>query len=338
VDAFDDAIVVGAPGTGAGSLAGGSAKILKRGGTVWAVSATVNPTDFATQSGARCGHSVAVNEDFFVVGCRDYNGGQTDSGQLIVYTLSTNAELITLEVTTQTQPSAKLGSSVAIHRPAENTQDGSLIVAGATNGFFQSSQKGAIAVFEFVSSAWSLKQTIDDTDGNLVSKQLYYSDIGSSVALDNTYIMFCDATYNLNDGSCFLYNWTKTGGLTFEFELSTEFESAQNYGSALDLQSSRYAIVRSANVDTGLISSSPTASPSFAPTHFPTESPIQVGTPTNAPTASPTLDAFQNNTGFSTTTIILISIGVLFGSIIAVLFIRTACCSGSGKKSGSDKY
>ena len=135
----------GAPGTDINGTESGAAYVFERGDGTWLQTARLEPSDGATGQGF--GHSVAVGEDFIVVGAPALSDDGEASGAAYVFerhdTGWTEAGKLTAS---DAAPLIRFGSTVAVF--------GGTVVVGVLSGG-EEARRGSAYVFERRNGSWS---------------------------------------------------------------------------------------------------------------------------------------------------------------------------------------
>jgi len=220
-------IAVGGPGA-----SGGKVFTFTRSGTTWTAEATLTPS--AAFSIGRCGHSVALDGNWLIAGAEESNPGSfghPDGAAFLFQYTSSWAQHTTLTSPTTTAHAryglsvSLSGTTAAVGAPWENS-------IGFDGG-------GHVHTYEYVSSAWSLQQTIAPYD---VHENEYF---GWSVSLLSDGLAvgsyLGDAT-GTDSGAAYFYKFNGTDWTQRARLIGSDSVSSDVYGSSVSISSS-YAIV-----------------------------------------------------------------------------------------------
>ncbi|MEQ8853034.1 Calx-beta domain-containing protein, partial [Gimesia sp.] len=118
LDIYEDTIVIGAPQDASGSVVSGSAYVLEKTGVDWSNPSIRKLTQEVPDQTPLFGEAVAIHGDIIVVGARNDDGSETNSGAAYVYTKVgdnwvTSTPLVTKLIASDGMAGDGFGSSVA---------------------------------------------------------------------------------------------------------------------------------------------------------------------------------------------------------------------------------
>jgi hypothetical protein len=181
----NDYAIVGAPYDDNNGTSSGSVYILKQDGVPWAETQMLTASDSAASD--HFGNSVAISDDYAIVGAPDDDNNGTNSG--CMYILKRNGLLwAETQMLTASDNAAgdEFGYSVSI--------SGEYAVVGAPNDDNNGSYSGSVYIYKREGFLWNETQMLDASDGAA------YDNFGWSVAID-TYTALTGAWYDDNNGS-----------------------------------------------------------------------------------------------------------------------------------------